>query len=246
MSSVLSGDAPPQQASTPATPPRSPGAAPPTAGGSERNNTLLVIAGVGVLLLAMGVGVLIGRAGSSKQGAPPAAQVITVASPTSTGSTGATGSEAPFTGDWPSGTSGYTVQLQTLPQSGTSAGAVEAAKSTVTAKGAKSVGALKSEEFSSLTAGSYVIYSGVYHKKPEAEKALAGLKKSFPGAKVIKVSNAGSSSAKEGSGGGSSSSTPPSSLTHPAPPTVLNKLKNSKGKSYVEQSKNLPNVVETG
>ena len=105
------------------------------------------------------------------------------------------------------------------------------------------MGALKSEEFSSLTPGSYVIYSGADHKKPEAEKALAGLKKSFPGAKVIKVSNAGSSSAKEGSG---SSVVPPSSLSHPAPPTVLNKLKNTKGKSYEETSKSLPNVVETG
>jgi hypothetical protein len=244
MSSVLSGDAPPRRGSAPAVPPVPPGAAPPTAGGSERNNTPIVIAGVGVLLLAMGVGVLIGRAGSSKQAAAPAAQVITVASPTSTASTGSTGAEASFTGDWPSGTSGYTVQLQTLAQSGTSTSAVETAKSAATAKGAKSVGALKSEEFSSLTAGSYVIYSGVYHKKPEAEKALAGLKKSFPGAKVLKVSNGGSSSPKEGSG--SSSGIPPSSESHPAPPSVLNKLKGKKGKSYEETSKNLPNVVETG
>ncbi len=55
---------------------------------------------------------------------------------------------ASFTGDWPSGTSGYTVQLQTLPQSRTQVSAVEAAKAAATAKGAKSVGALKSEEFS--------------------------------------------------------------------------------------------------
>jgi hypothetical protein len=251
MSSVLSGDQPPQQASAPTTPPGPPGAAPPAAGGSERNSTLIVIAGVGVLLLAMGVGVLIGRAGSSKQGTPPAAQVITVASPTSTTST--SGGEASFTGDWPSGTTGYTVQLQTLAQSGTSTGAVEAAKSAATAKGAKSIGALKSEEFSSLTAGSYVIYSGVYHKRPEAEKALAGLKKSFPGAKVIKVSGGGSGSGNGGAGSssgaagsGGSSGIPPSSLSHPAPPTVLNKLKNTKGKSYEETSKSLPNVVETG
>src|ERR1019366_4265057 len=156
-----------------------------------------------------------------------------------TTSTGA--GEASFTDDWPSGTSGYTVQLQTLAQSGTSVSAVQAAKSAASAKGVKGVGALKSEDFSSLSAGSYVVYSGVYHKRAEAEKALPALRKSFPGAKVVKVSNA--SSAGESSGAASS---PGSSESHPAPPTVLNKLKSVKGKSYEEKSKELPNVVETG
>jgi uncharacterized membrane protein YgcG len=248
MSSVLLGGSPPRtdaNSSPPASPPPTPGARAPDGAGPQRNSTLTVIAGVGVLLLAMGVGVLIGRAGAPKQSAAPA-QVITLASP---GSTGSAGSEATFTGDWPAGTSGYTVQLQTLAQSGTTVSAVEAAKSAAGAKGAKAVGALKSEEFSSLTAGEYVIYSGVYHKKAEAEKALGALKKSFPGAKVISVSNGGSSS-----GGGSSSSSEGSSSSggagsnenHPAPPSVLKSLKGAKGKSYEEKSKNLPDVVETG
>lgn len=246
MSSVLLGGPRPRgsQADAPAAPPASPppAGAPPAAGAPQRNNTLTVIAGVGVLLLAMGVGVLIGRSGAPKQSAAPA-QVITVGAATSTG-TGTTGSsEASFTGDWPSGTSGYTVQLQTLPQSGTAVSAVEAAKTSASAKGAKAVGALKSEEFSSLTAGSYVIYSGDYHKKPEAEKALAGLKKSFPGAKVVKVSNGESSSS---TGGSSSSGGAGGSESKPAPPSVLNSLKGAKGKSYEEKSKNLPDVVETG
>jgi hypothetical protein len=205
-----------------------------------------VIAGVGVLLLAMGVGVLIGRSGSSKQPAAPT-QVITVATPASTGASATSAGEAAFTSSWPSATSGYTVQLQTLPQSGTAVSAVEAAKSAASAKGAKAVGALKSEEFSSLSAGSYVIYAGVDHKKSEAEKALAGLKKSFPGAKVISVSNGGSSSS---AGGSEPSTTSPGGVgeseSKPAPPSVLNKLKGTKGKSYEETSKNLPDVVETG
>lgn len=242
MSSVLSGDPQPHQASAPAKPPTAPlppGPAPPAAGGHERNSTLTVIAGVGVLLLAMGVGVLIGRSGSPNQAATPA-PVISVASPTSTPSASSTGGEASFIGDWPSGTNGYTVQLQTLPQSGTSVAGVEAAKSATSAKGAKSVGALKSEEFSSLTTGSYVIYSGVYHKKPEAEKALAGLKKSFPGAKVIAVSN-GSSTGSSGSGSGAGSN---SSSTPGTPAKVAPGLKGVKGKTYEEKSKNVPNEVE--
>ncbi len=201
-----------------------------------------MIAGVGVLLLAMGVGVLIGRSGAPKQSAA-APQVITVASAApATGADTTSPAETSFTGDWPSGKSGYTVQLQTLPQSGTAVSAVESAKSAAGAKGAKAVGALKSEEFSSLSSGSYVIYSGIYNKKPEAEKALTGLKKSFPGANVIRVSNSGASSTAEpptSSPGGVGESE-----SHPAPPSVLKSLKSAKGKSYEEKSKNLPDVVE--
>jgi hypothetical protein len=249
MSSVLAGSplrgdtqpAAPAPAGT--SPPAPPPASPTSDRAGQRNNTLTVIAGVGVLLLAMGVGVLIGRSGASKQSAAPA-QVISVAAAPTSGTTTSASSEASFTGDWPAGTSGYTVQLQTLPQTGTAVSAVESAKSAATAKGAKAVGALKSEEFSSLTAGSYVIYSGVYHKKPEAEKALAAVKKSFPGAKVLSVSNGGS--------GSSSTTEPPTSSpggvgqseSHPAPPSVLKSLKAVKGKSYEEKSKNLPDVVE--
>lgn len=226
----------------PAAPPRGPAgpASDPTA---QRGNTLTVIAGVGVLLLAMGVGILIGRADSPKQAAAPT-QVISVASGAGSGASSGSGAEATFTDDWPSGTKGFTVQLQTLPQSGTAVSAVESAKSQASGKGAKSVGALKSEDFTSLTAGSYVIYSGVYHKRAEAQKALAGLKKSFPGASVIEVSSSSSSSKAEGaspSAGGSGSN-----INHPAPPSVLPGPKSGSGKSYEERSKNLPNVVETG
>jgi hypothetical protein len=244
MSSVLQGEPPlPANARAGGPPALAPAGAPPAVGAPQRNNTPTVIAGVGVLLLAMGVGVLIGRAGSSKQTAAPA-QVISIASPTSTGTATTAPSEASFASGWPSGTSGYTVQLQSLSQSSTAVSAVEAAKSAAGAKGAKAVGALKSEEFSSLSAGSYIIYSGDYDKQAEADKALAGLKKSFPDAKVIKLSNSGTGSSPAGSG--SSSNGAGSSESHPAPPSVLKSLKGTKGKSYEEKSKNLPDVVETG
>jgi hypothetical protein len=243
MSSVLLGGPP---ASTPSQPPPTD---PPAAGAREgaRGSGATVIAGVGVLLLAVGVGVLIGRSGGGHSAGPAAPQVITVSSATS--GTAAPASEAgAFSDDWPSGTNGYTVQLQTLPVAGSQVTAVEAAKSAASAKGAKGVGALRSEDFSSLTAGNYVIYSGVYHKRPEAQKALAKLKKSFPGATVVKVSNnaaggsaaASSSSSTGGSGAGSSPS-------HPAPPAAVESLKKAKsGKSYEEQSKKLPDVISTG
>jgi hypothetical protein len=248
ISSFLLGAQSPGAVAQAPPPPSSPPAISSSSGeGSQRNNTLTVIAGVGVLLLAMGVGILIGRSGngSSKQIATAPAQVITVDTPVSSGTPAA--SEATFTSDWPAGTSGYTVQLKTLPQSGTTLSAVEAAKTEATGKGAKDVGALRSEEFSSLPSGNYVIYTGVDHTKAAAEKALTALKKGFPGASVIKVSSTGSSAASAGGGaaaGSAAGSGAGSSETKPAPPSVLKSLSKAKGKSYEEQSKNLPDVVE--
>lgn len=246
MSSVLLAGPPtarPAAAGPPAAPP-----GPPAASECEpsRSGTLAVIAGVGVLLLAMGVGVLIGRAGSSSGRAAPA-QVITVGGASSPTAAGAA-SEAPFTGDWPSGTKGFTVQLQTLPSSGTTVAAVGAAKTAASAKGAKNVGALSSGEYSSLTAGNYVIYSGVYHARAEAQKALASLRKSFPAATVISVSNGGGAAAasESGAAGAGGSKGTGNNIKEPAPPSVLENLNKAKGKSYEEKSKNLPDVVSTG
>jgi hypothetical protein len=239
MSSVLLGGPPQRPGAGPPPAPAAPGAAAPPVDGWNRGTTLTVIAGVGVLLLAMGVGVLIGRSGGTKPGAAPQ-QVISVASTPATGTAAPASSEASFTDEWPSGTSGFTVQLQPLPQSDT-VSAVQAAKAAAGARGAKGVGALKSEDFTSLPAGHYVIYSGVYRKKAEAERALAGLKRSFPGASVIAVSNgsAGSGAGAPGAAGGGGS------LSKPAPASVLPSPQ-KKGKAYEQESKNLPNVISTG
>jgi hypothetical protein len=94
----------PQSALAPGSPqtpppgvPGAPPGAPPGFGPvqqSGRNNTLALLAGVGVLLLAMGVGVLIGRASSGSTKAPPA-QVITVGGGAATTSGSTTPSEEP-------------------------------------------------------------------------------------------------------------------------------------------------------
>jgi hypothetical protein len=243
VSNLLLAGPPGTGGTPPSSPPaRQPPDDPPGAS-QQRTTTLTVIAGVGVLLLAMGVGVLIGRSGASRPSQAPA-QVITLGSGQS--GTGTNAAAESFASDWPAGKSGFTVQLQTLPQTGTTVAAVQAAKSAAQAKGAKSVGALKSEEFSSLSPGAFVIYSGDYGKKADAEKALSALKKSFPGAAVVKVSNGGSGSGGSGSSGASPS--PPgtgNSLSKPAPPTVL-EGKPKKGQSYEQKSRNLPNVISTG
>jgi hypothetical protein len=207
-----------------------------------------LVAGVGVLLLAMGVGVLIGRAGAGRSPvAAPAAQVISVAG---AGTASSAPVAATFTADWPAATDGWTVQLQTLPSASTQPDAVAAAKVAASGRGAVDVGALKSDDYPSLTPGSYVVYSGVDTSKQQAQKKLAALKHSFPGAAVIQVSSSSGAGAGTGGAGGTGSSSshlPPSSETHPAPASVLNNLRSkSGGQSFEQKSKNLPNVVSTG
>jgi hypothetical protein len=155
--------------------------------------------GVGLLLLVLLAGVLIGRgSGEPKQvvAAAQKPQVITVAP--SAGTAAAAQPKAKFTSDWPAGKHGYTVRLKALPKDGTDVAAVDAAKSQAEGKGAADVGALDSDDYESLDPGSYIVYSGVFKKRNEADRALAGLKKRFPGAKVIKVSDtAGATKAKK-------------------------------------------------
>jgi len=244
-------------------PPASPAAAPPStppgpavaAVGGEgpgRSPMLTIIAGVGVLLLAMGVGVLIGRAGAGS-GAKGPAQVITVAAggaSSATSGSGAGSGEETFTGDWPSGTKGYTVQLQDLPE-GTTPAAVSQARSAASAKGAGAVGALKKAEYSSLSGSGYLIYSGVYHSKAEAQKALGTLRSKFPGASVVEVASGGASAGASGTPAekaeaASAEKESKAKLSKPAPSSALKNLSHAKGKNYEEKSSQLPNVVETG
>lgn len=106
------GGPPPQTAASPqvtspsgvpqSPPPGTPGAPPGTPPGfnaaspAGRNNTLALLAGVGVLLLAMGVGVLIGRASAGIAKIPPA-QVISVGGAAAGSSTPATTTTTPTT-----------------------------------------------------------------------------------------------------------------------------------------------------
>jgi hypothetical protein len=142
-------------------------AVPPAAEPPRAGNTTAVIAGVGVLLLSMGVGVLIGRSSASASKVPAApAQVISV------------------------GTSGASL--------GTGAGQTPAPTTTT----------------------------------PSPTKASS----KHP----AKKSSSESSSNESSSGG--VGQTP----NKPAPPSAAEHLRGSKGQSYEQKSKNLPNVISTG
>lgn len=217
------------------------------------------IAAVGVLLLAMGVGVLIGRSGPTKTVTAPA-QVLSVATPGASSGVGAVGSPttasstpSAFSDDWPAAQNGYTVQLQTLQAAGTQPTEVAAAKAAATAKGAQGVGALRSDDYRGLPSGLYVIYSGVYSTAAQAGHALGGVKKSFPAATVTHVDGASSSSRSAtgtgtggAAGGGSNGTTSGRGNSSSGAPSTKGSSSPGSGQGNEQKSLHLPNVVSTG
>ena len=73
---------------------------------------------------------------------------------------------------WPAAQSGYTVVLESLPTSGGRSLAVERARAAGRA-GLPQVGVLDSSRFASLHPGYYVVFSGIYSSRAEAERARA-------------------------------------------------------------------------
>jgi hypothetical protein len=95
-----------------------------------------------------------------------------------TGTTGTTVGSFP---GW-SGSEGYTVIIES---STSQSGAKKVAQQAQDA--GESVGILKSDEFSSLNAGYWVVFSGEYSTKSEAQDALKGIKSSYSDAYVRKI-----------------------------------------------------------
>jgi hypothetical protein len=191
----------------------------------------VALVGVGVVAVVLGVGVLIGRSvsGTTKKAAAP--QVINVGGGTAGSGSAGAATAAAFKSDWPAGKDGYTVELEALPKKGTEASAVAAAKSDVQSKGAPKVGALDSDQYPSLAGGQYVVYSGVFAKQADAAKALKGLKKSFPKAKVVHVS--------ANAGGGAAATGPAKTVSR----QQLQDLNNTSGSDYYKRSSKLPKKI---
>jgi hypothetical protein len=128
---------------------------------------------------------------------------------------------------------------------------VGAAKTAAAAKGAQSVGALRSEDFKGLPSGLYLVYSGLYSSDAQAKAALPGLRKHFPSAAVIHVNGASGSAAASPSAGTASGTSPSGGgvggkdSTGKAGASSPSSSSTS-GQSYEQKSRNLPNVVSTG
>ena len=211
-----------------------------------------LLAGVGCLLLALLVGVLIGRSsGDSGKGANAASpQVITVPG---VGAAAGTAATAAFKSDWPAGKRGFTVQLQTLPKASSDAAKVAAAKQAAGAKGAAAVGALDSDAYGTLDSGHYVVYSGLFADRKSASAALAKLKASFPGATVVEVAAKTTTAAAKGGKKASAKqqsaatgkSSKPSAAEQAAGAQAIQDVQNSTGKDYSKKSAKLPDKLAT-
>jgi hypothetical protein len=198
-------------------------------------------AGVVVLILALGV--LLGAATSDEEQPRQVAAPVRQAPPVINVNAAPAGTEdttEEFVSDWPEGEEGFTVQLETLDKASSDVAAVDQAKSDAEAAGATEVGALDSDEWVSLDAGQYVIYSGVFtgkSAKADAQKALKGLKKDFPDAKVVEVS-AGDIPGAEG--------TKPEEKVQEVDEGELEELQNATGEEQQKKSAELPPTLGTG
>lgn len=192
------------------------------------------LAALACLLLAIGVGVLIGRGGREQTAAAP----ITIAG-AAAGAPSPPAAPASFTSDWPAGKEGWTIALQSLRKSSSDPAAVAAAKAQAKGKGAPAVGALDSDAYRSLTAGSYVVYSGVFETRDLAGGALKPLKTTFADARIVQVSTTAPTAA-------STTTKTPSKKTSTSRGSKPAAGSGSDTKSAFEKSKKAPKTVGTG
>jgi septal ring-binding cell division protein DamX len=150
------------------------------------------------------IGVLLGRGSDDSNQTP---QVVTVSSET-TNPPAAAGAEAPNSSgeavgsEWPSGTDGWTVQLASLPKDGTTAADVDSIEQSISDQGVDDLGVLDADLYPSLPPGNYIVYSGVYGTRADAEAAVKKLGSAFSSAQVVEVSSQAAAS-----GGGVSPAT---------------------------------------
>jgi hypothetical protein len=195
---------------------------------------LALAAGLGIFVCALLLGIAIGDRGDGGKQVAAAPQVITVSAPAA-----ASGQPASFTSDWPAGKDGFTVQLQALPKDGTQPAQVAQAKAGAQSKGAQDVGALDSDDFSSLDSGNYLVYSGVFDTRKQAQKALRKLKSDFAGANVVKVS-AGAGLAAQGDAGAFSGKKKSATVGK----KQLEQLKSLSPDQYKKKSSKLPDETK--
>lgn len=192
-------------------------------------------AAAGLLLLAVLVGAVLGSSSADDKATAP----IVSAAP---GSAAQAAVPAAFTSDWETG-GGWTVRLQSFDKAATQPAQVQAAEKAATDKGARDVGSLDSDEYPSLGAGQYVLFSGRFDSARRARAALKGLRASFPGAAVVEVS-AQSPAAKATAGAdGAAGST---AEADPAAQKQLEDLTKSSPEEYQKKSRKLPDEVSTG
>jgi hypothetical protein len=217
-----------------------------------------------VIPLAVGVGLLLGRASNNGDGKLIAAlraqkpEIIntgggTYAASSAGNSSGTSTSVSTLKSTFPLA-SGYAVELQTLSGK-TAAAAVTSAERADAAKGATGVGLIVQSDFTvspSPPSGAYVIYSGAYRSRGAAQKALAKLKHGFPKAVVIQAKAAASSAGTPSTQVLSSTSYGqahqvvgfnPSASQLSQDKQIVDRIQQESNKSYVNSQRGLPDQI---
>jgi len=224
----------------------------------SRGSSLALALVIAVIPLAVGLGVLVGRASMGGDGRLIAA--LRAEKPEIINTGGGSGSTTAASRTQPVALSsnfplaqGYAVELRTLPGSGTDQATVNSAEAAARAKGATGVGLISQQSFSVTPrppSGAYVIYSGAFTARSAAEKALAKLRKRFPTAIVIRVGSLGAVSGA----GQVLSKTSYGSATQIAGlhvtktqlssgKQVVQHIQQTEGKSYVNAQRGLPSQI---
>jgi len=232
-------------------------AAVPAAGAARPGSGLRTAVVLALIPVAAAIGVQVGRSGTNervldalKSQKAPVVKVVGGGA----AATAAASDEATVPSDFALD-KGFAVQLQTLPVSGTTAADVDSAIKALEAKGIKEVGIVSPDDFSvkpSPGGDVYVLVSGAFEKKADAQDALKGIKKKAPEATVVEVSRKDDG----GSAGGGKviSRTEYGSARQLTGDKVTQKdvdesakavdhIVNSKGKEYVKQQRNLPDTI---
>jgi hypothetical protein len=139
-----------------------------TAGRGWLRRTLL-----GLVIAAAGTAAAVSAVGGTSGGSTDVVTAIGgFATPPATDTVTLPGSEGSSAiGDWPTGRSGWTIVLATLPQELGEKRALARARA-ASRSGLTDVGVLDSSRFASLHPGYWLVFSGVYGAEAEATSAL--------------------------------------------------------------------------
>jgi hypothetical protein len=212
-----------------------------------------------LLPIAVAIGVLVGRGGgSSDADLLDALRNQTATADTGSGMNVSETSSKLLPSDFPLD-KGFTVKLSLLPIESTDKAAASKAESDARSSGAKDVGIINPGDFTTTPdqgQNDYVLYAGEYKQKGDAQKALADLKKDFSDAEVIAVASA-SASSHSPSGTAVVAHTShgeihqvaglnPSEQQIQKGTQIVNRIAHQTGRSYIQQQRNLPDIIPIG
>lgn len=107
--------------------------------------------------------------------------------PTTTQATTTTPTTGTLT-NWPAGKDGYTIVLRSVPKSQGRQVAEDEARRAIN-QGLSQVGVLDSSDYSSMRSGYWVVFSGVYDRKAQAQSGLSTARSRYPLAYVRQVAD---------------------------------------------------------